>query len=117
MTSQKRVVVPVLVLLVAGGAGAWYATHRPGNGDDAIRVSGNIEATEAGVSFKIPGRVVERLVDEGQTVRQGQVIARLETADLQADVALRRAEVGAAQAALAELEAGSRPEEIAAAKG
>ena len=81
-----------------------------------IRVSGNIELTDAELSFKIPGRVAERLVDEGETVKAGQLVARLDSADLEQEVALRRAEQAAAQAALAELLAGSRPEEIAAAE-
>jgi HlyD family secretion protein len=81
-----------------------------------IRVSGNIEVTDAEVSFKIPGRVEARLVDEGETVKAGQAIARLDSAELTQEVAARKAEVQGAQAALAELEAGSRPEEIAQAE-
>jgi membrane fusion protein YbhG len=86
------------------------------NGNRPIRVSGNIEVTDAELSFKIPGRVEARLVDEGQMVKAGQTVAVLDSKELSQEVGLRRAEVGAAQAALAELEAGSRPEEIAQAK-
>jgi len=64
------------------------------------------------VSFKIPGRVEERAVSEGETVKAGQLVARLDRNELMQEVALRRAEAGVAQAALAELLAGSRPEEI-----
>jgi HlyD family secretion protein len=84
--------------------------------DNVVRVSGNIEVIDAQLSFKLAGRVEERRVREGETVRQGQVIARLESRELEHEVALRRAEVAAARAALAELEAGSRPEEIAQAE-
>ena len=84
-------------------------------GDETIHVSGNIEAVEVAISFKIPGHVEKRYVDEGQNVTAGKPVARLETADLQADAALRRAELQAAEASLAELVAGSRPDEIAAA--
>jgi len=55
-------------------------------------------------------------VDEGEMVRAGQTIARLDSAELAQEVAARRAEMQAVQAALAELEAGSRPEEIAQAE-
>ncbi len=68
------------------------------------------------ISFKIAGRVEKRLVDEGDKVTRGQTIAQLDTADLEADVALRRAELGAAQAVLAQLLSGSRPDEIKAAQ-
>ena len=68
------------------------------------------------MAFKIAGRVEKRLVDEGQMVKQGEVVAVLDTADLQCNVALRQAEVETAKAALAELLAGSRIEDNDAAK-
>jgi HlyD family secretion protein len=83
---------------------------------DVIRVSGNIEVTDAEMSFKIPGRVIRRLVDEGQFVKKGDVIAELDKSDLTAQVAVKQAELLGAQAALAELEAGSRPQEIEVAR-
>ena len=78
-----------------------------------IHLSGNIEVTAAEVSFKIPGRVVERAVDEGDLVQAGQLIARLESADLVQEVALRKADAENAQAALDELRAGFRQEDVA----
>lgn len=93
-----------------------YVQSRPAPESGVLRVSGNIEMTDAEVSFKIAGRVAERLVSEGETVAARQVVARLDTSELAQEVALRKAEVRAAEAALAELETGSRPEEIAQAK-
>jgi HlyD family secretion protein len=78
----------------------------------AIKISGTIEATATTLSFKQPGRVRERLVDEGQKVVAGQVVARLEDDQLRQELAGREAELAAAQAGLAELQAGSRVEEI-----
>ena len=77
-------------------------------------LSGNIEVTDAQLGFKMPGRVVERLVSEGQRVAAGQPIARLDDAEQLEELALRSAELAATEAALAELEAGSRPQEITA---
>jgi HlyD family secretion protein len=91
-------------------------TH-PRHGTGSIRVSGNIECIEVAVASKLAGRVEKRLVDEGEAVTRGQVVARLEAADLQADRDLRLAEVKAAEAGFAELKAGSRQEEIEAARG
>ena len=81
-----------------------------------VHVSGNIELTDVEMAFKIPGLVAQRPVDEGYDVRKDQVVAVLETADLEADLAVRRAELGMAKAALEELKAGSRQEEKDAAK-
>lgn len=78
-----------------------------------LKVSGTIEVTSVELSFKVPGRMRERLVDEGEMVRIGQVVARLEDDELKEERDSRAAEVRAARAALADLEAGSRREEIA----
>ena len=90
----------------------------PGGGmpRDALVLSGNIEVTDARLGFKVPGRVVERLVSEGDRIMTGQLAARLDDAEQKEGLALRRAELAAAAAALAALEAGSRPQEIAAAE-
>lgn len=113
MNKGRLMVLLPVVLLVAVLA---YLILGRSNDGRVIRVSGNIEVTDAEVSFKILGRVEARLVDEGEMVRAGQTIARLDSAELAQEVAARRAEMQAVQAALAELEAGSRPEEIAQAE-
>jgi len=108
----------ILIILILAGLTAVFLTFRnrsPVN-PDLIRVSGNIEITEAEVSFKIPGRVEERLVSEGETVTTGQVVARLDSRELGQERAQRQAQVSSARAALAELQAGSRTEEIAQAQ-
>ena len=81
-----------------------------------IKISGTVETTVTEVSFKLPGRVRARLVDEGQRVVAGQVVARLEDDELRQELAGREAELAAARAALAELQAGSRVEDIAQAE-
>lgn len=84
--------------------------------DSAIRVSGNIEVDDARLAFKVPGLLVERAVSEGGTVTQGQLVARLDDTEQIQQIEVQRAEVAAAAAALADLEAGSRPQEIESAK-
>ena len=79
-----------------------------------LKVTGTIETTTVAASFKVPGRLKERLVDEGHQVKAGQVVARLEDDELKDESRLRAADQQAAQAALADLKAGSRNEEIAA---
>lgn len=110
---KKRIATALLILLLAG-AGFGYRSWRLHNSwnPNTVRVSGNIEVTDAEVSFKIAGRIVQRMVDEGQSVRKGQRIAVLDSTELTQQVALQKAELNAAEADLAELLAGSRPEEI-----
>lgn len=89
--------------------------HRNGARDGALTLSGNIEVVDAQLGFKIAGRVARRLVSEGDPVKAGQLVAQLEDTEQVQQLALRRAELQGAEAALAELEAGSRPQEIASA--
>ncbi len=116
MNMKLKILLVISILATASGGVYWLRTNHGVNSSSEIRVSGNIETTIAEVSFKIPGRVVERPVDEGYMVKKGDLAALLDDADLKCDVSMRAADLQAAQAALAELEAGSRIEEIASAK-
>lgn len=100
-----------LLLILAAGYAGW--TLSVDDESDVIRISGNIEITDAEVSFKIPGVVAQRPVSEGEIVQAGDLVAKLESSELAQEVGLRRAELAAARATLAALTAGNRPEEIA----
>jgi HlyD family secretion protein len=109
---MKKKIIPVVLLILIGG-GAWYyfSNQKPRNTNE-IRVSGNIEITDAALSFKIPGRVIERTISEGNIVKKDQIAAKLDDVDLKQQLDLRNAELNAARASLKELQAGSRPDEI-----
>lgn len=113
---QKRLRILLVVLLVAGAAGVYFYLHQKPVARNQVNVSGNIEATTVGVGFKLAGHVAQRLVDEGESVKKGQLIASLETADLDLDVANAKAQLLAAQATLTQLLNGSRSQDIAAAQ-
>lgn len=114
---NKRLVIPLLLVVSIAAIVIWLLFHASRKEDSGkIRVSGNIEVTTVELSFKVPGRVKERLVDEGDQVRQGQVVARLDPEDLIHEEENRSAEVRAARALLSELETGYRKEEIAQAE-
>lgn len=107
---------PAKLAALALGALLLAACSRSGSGRSGeLVLSGNFEVDDAQLGFKTPGRVVDRTVREGDRVQASQLIARLDDAEQQSQLALRRAELAAAEAQLAELEAGSRPQEIAAA--
>lgn len=109
-----RVITTLLVAALAALPAACSRNSRARAGD--LVLSGNIEVTDAQLAFKLPGRVAARPVSEGQRVTAGQLVASLDDAEQKEELALRRAELEAVQAMLAELEAGSRPQEIAAAE-
>ncbi len=111
--NRKTVVLLLGAALVALAAGVVMRRNQTANGSE-LRLTGTIETTSVAVSFKVPGRLKERLVDEGQQVKVGQIVARLEDDELKDERSARAADQQAAQAALADLKAGSRQEEIAA---
>lgn len=78
----------------------------------SARVSGQVEATEVQVAPEVGGRILEIPVAEGDRVKQGDVLARLDTRDI--ELALQRAQAEREQAAaqLRLLQAGSRAEDI-----
>lgn len=118
--SPKKI-VPVLLLIAAAGGAAWYYASRPTpahseTGDGILMASGTVEATDAQLGFQLPGRVVSIAPREGDRVRTGQELARLDRAELEARREQSQAQVQAAEAALAELRRGSRQEEIGQAR-
>ncbi|MDW8355118.1 MAG: efflux RND transporter periplasmic adaptor subunit [Bryobacterales bacterium] len=92
-----------ILLLAALALALAFWLRRQESPSDVIRFSGNIELTEVHISFKIPGRLVERLVDEGRPVRKGMVVARLDRDQLLSQRAREQAGLAAAQSALAQL--------------
>lgn len=111
-----RKVLVVGVVLTAAAFAALAIIRRQPAGSAGIKVSGTIETTTTALSFKLPGRVRERLVDEGMKVALGQVVARLDDTEVRQELAGREAELASARAVLAELQAGSRVEEVAQAE-
>lgn len=97
MKSLKNWIVAIVVIAVV--AGAYYALRiYDGSGLPAGIAGGNgrIEATEIDISTKTPGRIKEILVDEGAFVSAGQVLAVMDTQQLeaqkkQAEASLQRA--------------------------
>jgi HlyD family secretion protein len=99
---KKRIIV-IIVVLAAVAAGVY--AYRSGIGrtpDDRIMVSGNIELTEVNIAFKTAGRLIERTVDEGDSVKKGQIVARLDRAELEAQRAREAAGLASAQEQLAQ---------------
>jgi HlyD family secretion protein len=115
MKSKAKLILIVPILVAAAVLTYIYVSRQLDHDSGVIRVSGNMEVTDVELSFRIPGWVAARPVDEGQSVAAGQLVAELDPNELSQEVELRKRQADAAKAALDELLAGSRPEEIAAA--
>ncbi len=112
--SKAKVILIVSVIGLAAVVAVFYPRWRAAGlvNKDALTVSGNIEVLQTELSFRVPGHVAERPVDEGQAVEAKQLVARLDTRELEQSLAAREADAQAAEANLRDLEAGARPQEI-----
>ncbi len=117
----RWVAAALVAAAIAGGGAAgwrWLSESRvpvvravavrvtvAGGGQPAVlNASGYVTARrQATVSSKVTGKVVDILVEEGMTVRTGQVLARLDDTTERSQLALAEAQLGAARSALAEL--------------
>src|SRR5262249_37090050 len=110
-----RRVAPLVVLAVAplGGLGVFWPLGQP---EPTLQLPGTVEAQEVRLSSKVGGRVMQVAVVEGQWVQPGQPLVYLDREELGAQRAQVQARLEAAEAALKKAQAGSRPEEKAAAR-
>jgi membrane fusion protein YbhG len=97
--------------LLCGSAIVVSGCRKPATSSNP-RVSGQVEATEVQLSPEVGGRIIEIQVAEGDRVKQGDLIARLDTRDI--DLAIQRAQAdrAGADAQLRLVQAGSRTEDI-----
>ena len=93
MTTKKWI---LLIAAIAVGGFAWllWREMQPrGLGVGFASGNGRIEATEVDLATQLAGRVAEILVDEGDFVTAGQVLARMDTQVLDAQLAQAKAQV------------------------
>jgi HlyD family secretion protein len=99
----------LLLLIVAAGGGAaigyWWYQNSHALPPGIAAGNGRIEAQEVDIASKYAGRVAAVLVEEGDMVEIGQTVARMDTADLEVDLAKAEAEVLQAERALAAAQA------------
>ncbi|HJU38209.1 MAG TPA: biotin/lipoyl-binding protein, partial [Tahibacter sp.] len=121
--SGKTFLVVGIVAALALGVGAWMyfgrgttwtvatamaqpvttASAATSAGGSVLDATGYVTARrQATVSAKVTGRVSEVMIEEGQKVEEGQVLARLEAIDAQAQLDLSRSQLDAARALLTE---------------
>lgn len=127
---MKKIVIAVVLAIVILAGGAWaYVTYLAPQPEPDIAEEPEEEVTRvvsatgvvvpfrwATLSFEIPGRVREVLVEEGDEVQEGQLLVQLDNSNLEDVVAQAEAALATAQATLAQVEAGPRAGELAVAQ-
>jgi multidrug resistance efflux pump len=117
-------IIVALVVLTAGAAGfyffrnpsAWESTLTQLDlaepTDAGLTASGFIEAEEVDIAPQLGGRVAALFVKEGDDIDAGHLLARIDGTLLKAQIASARTGVDIAEAKLAQVKAGARPEQI-----
>jgi HlyD family secretion protein len=122
---KKPVAIAIAIAVGLVAYSLWRALQSEGFGDAFVSGNGRVEATEINVAAKLGGRVEDIFVREGDFVKAGQPLAKMQVVTLEAQrdearamhqqaitsvatakaqLAMRRSEVAAAQAAVAEAE-------------
>lgn len=115
---MRRILPLAILILVAAGAAAWWYGLPQKFGWLPERTKqfvlyGNVDIRQVSLGFRVSGRLDSLAVDEGDMVRSGDVLGKLDATPFQAAVASAEANVAALQATLDKLRAGPRPTEIA----
>jgi len=112
---KTRLATILLIAVLATVGSAWWLTRR---GDPAreLVLYGNVDLRQVALAFNNSERIAAVLVQEGDRVKRGQVLARLDKSRLEPQVAEAEATVAAQREAVERLRNGSRPQEIAEAR-
>jgi HlyD family secretion protein len=113
MPKRARILIVLLVMMI-GGAMAWFFWDKPAEPPTTrhLTLYGNIDLRQVNLAFNDAARIEHILVQVGDAVVQGQVIATLDTRRYAAALAAAKAQLAANQAVLDKLIHGSRPEDI-----
>jgi HlyD family secretion protein len=107
----RIIILIVLVSAVILGV-RWFLQAEGNQSASELKIYGNIDIRKADLAFNEQERIVQVLVEEGDRVTTGQVLARLKTNRLEAQIREIEAKIAAQQEVVKRFEAGTRPQEI-----
>jgi len=109
--------IGIPVAAVAIGVGFWFwESNRQTDPANVLVLYGNVDIRQVELAFNDSERIADLLVEEGDQIKKGLLLAKLETERFELAVARDEAQVNTQQQVVARLEAGTRPEEIRKAK-
>lgn len=112
---RRKLIALFVVGLVAVAPLLWWSLRKPADSGQLV-LNGSVDIRQVDLAFRVEGRLNTLLVEEGDRVATGQVVAVMDKGYLQDAVTIAQARVAASQANLDKLEAGNRPQEIGQAK-
>ncbi|MBP2603161.1 HlyD family efflux transporter periplasmic adaptor subunit [Acinetobacter calcoaceticus] len=114
---NKKVIAGVLVIIAVALIGFWAWKYNDKEQlDSFLTLHGNVDIRQVSLAFEQSGRIQKLMVQEGDKVQAGQLLATLNTNALQIQAKQAQAQLKAQQEAIIKQEVGARPEEITQAK-
>lgn len=114
---KKKVIAVVLVVIAVVIIGFWaWKYNNKNQKDNLLTLYGNVDIRQVSLAFEQSGRIEKLLVQEGDKVKAGQVLAALNTNALHIQAKQAQAQLKAQQEAIVKQDVGARPEEITQAK-
>ncbi len=113
---MKKIILVAIVLLVIAGGASWAYRTLNGNKKPPLILYGNVDIREVTLGFRVPGKLAALQYDEGDKVKAGDIMAKLDDEPYHNQLASAQAQVGSVRARLTLRQTGNRPEEIAQAK-
>jgi HlyD family secretion protein len=108
---MKKLFLVVLLLAVAAAVG-WQFREKFRKSAEGLRLFGNVDIRGVDLGFRVGGRLLEVLKDEGDAVKAGELLAKIDRLPYEHELARAKAELAAAQADLDLKKSGYRSEEI-----
>ena len=117
MDKKKMYMIGAIIaaLAICGGGYVYYETVYVA-AHQVLSVAGNVDVREVSLAFRASDRVDSVFVDEGDSVQAGQMLAKLDSHELEFGIAKLKSQIIAQQAIVDKLTNGSRSEDIAAAQ-
>jgi HlyD family secretion protein len=112
MKRARKIIIPVVLLVTIAMTVGWRLQATREDQPNGLTLFGNVEIRDAQLAFKEPERITRVLVDEGDRVTEGQVLATLDTDRLKAQIEEAKAAIEAQSEVVKRLENGTRKEEI-----
>lgn len=112
MNKKRRIVIAGVVLAVAAAIYAAFSAWRAQRDAHTLTLYGNVDIREVDLGFRVAGRLMTMLVDEGDRVRAGEPLASLDAQPYRDALAAAQARVNQAEANVEKLRRGQRPQEV-----
>lgn len=108
---MKKPIIILIILAALAGAG-WYFYGKYRSDHEPLTMYGNVDIRGVDLGFRVGGKLIEVMKDEGDAVKAGDLLARIDSVPYEREIEQAKATLSASQAELDLKKAGYRPEEL-----